>query len=150
MTADALWLKDNWFSFLQSVGIFSSLVFTAITVRQNTKDRVAKDLLTLAEQHRDLWGDLNRRSELQRIREREVDLVSKPITSSETEFLNLAIVHFNTGWLMAKCSTVPTLRALTADVRGFFSLPLPKAIWQETREMRDPKFVKFVEKCLHN
>jgi hypothetical protein len=147
MTVESIWLHDNWFSFLQSVGIAGSLVFTAISVRQNSKDRDTKDLLTLAALHRDLWGDLNRRPELQRIREREVDFVAKPMTSSEAEFLNLAIVHFYTGWLLAKRGAWPSLRALTPDVQGFFSLPIPKTVWQATRETRDPKFVKFVEKC---
>ncbi len=105
--------------------------------------------LVLAEQHRDLWSELNRRPELQRIREREIDLVSKPIAPAETEFLNLAFVHFYTGWLLAKRRALPTLEALSADVGGFFSLPLPHSAWKETRQSRDPKFVRFIDECLN-
>lgn len=145
-----VWLNQNWFPLLQSVGIILGLLFTAITIRRDTKTRRTTDLLTLVEQHRQLWSELHRRPDLRRVRTKEVDLLSAPLTSAEEEFLNLVFVHFYTNWLMAKGgarSLVP-IEAFAADVRGFFSLALPKAVWESTRDGRDPKFVQFVERCL--
>ncbi|MCI0538265.1 MAG: hypothetical protein L0Z50_23920, partial [Verrucomicrobiales bacterium] len=62
--------------------------------------------------------------------------------------LNLVIVHFHTGWLFAQQGSFLNAENLASDVRSFFSLPIPKAIWIETKEGRDSNFVKFVESCL--
>jgi len=67
---------------------------------------------------------------------------------AEQEFLNLVIIHFHTGWQLAKEETVVTLKTLKADARNFFNLPIPKSVWKQTRHTRDPKFVKFIEGCL--
>jgi hypothetical protein len=36
---------------------------------------------------------------------------------------------------------------LRRDVSGFFSLPIPKAVWEKTKVMQNDDFVEFVEKC---
>jgi hypothetical protein len=36
---------------------------------------------------------------------------------------------------------------LRQDVRSFFSLPLPKAVWEKTKIFQNQDFVKFVEMC---
>jgi hypothetical protein len=152
VAALSLWLQQNWFTLLQSAGIIFGLLFTALTIRRDTKARRATDLLSLAQHHRELWGELHRRPELRRVLENVVDLIAAPITPAEQEFLNVVFVHFYTGWLLAKSGVVAMIpkRAVAADIRSFFSLPIPNAVWQQSRECRDPKFVQFVEKCLRN
>jgi hypothetical protein len=36
---------------------------------------------------------------------------------------------------------------LRQDIRWFFSLPIPKAVWEKIKERQDTKFAKFVEAC---
>jgi hypothetical protein len=144
-----VWANDNWFLLLQSVGIIGGLVFTAESIRQGTKARRISDMLALTEQHRVLWQEVHERPELCRIPKAEVDLVANPITNLEDEFLNLAIVHFNTGWLLTREGALLTSEALARDVRSFFSLPIPRDVWERTKSNRDPEFVRFVESCLH-
>jgi len=67
---------------------------------------------------------------------------------AEEEFINLATVHFLTGWRIAKNGGLTSLKELGADVRGFFSLPLPRAVRGKTRKSRNQKFVRFVERSL--
>jgi hypothetical protein len=146
------WLEQNWLNFVQSAGIILGLLLTAFTIRRDTKARRATDLLTLAQHHREIWGELHRRPELQRILAECVDLIVAPITPAEEEFLNTVFVHYYTGWLLTKTGvfTMIPKRASVADIRSFFSLPIPKSMWQQTKQNRDPKFVSFVEKCLRN
>jgi hypothetical protein len=145
-----LWFKDNWFPLLQSTGIVCGLFFTAISVRRDTKARRTTDLLVLAQQHRDLWGELHRRPELRRIQQKEADLISAPITPAEEEFLNVVFVHFYTGWLLVSEGAIALMpiKALAADIQVFFKLPIPNSVWHQTIKSRDPSFVSFVEKCL--
>jgi hypothetical protein len=146
----AAWVANNWFSLLQSLGIIMGMLFTALSLRRSTKARKASDLLTLTKHHRELWSEVYQRPELRRILSTNVDLVASPITVVEQEFLNVVVVHFNTGWLLARDGSLLRIDGLEGDVRSFFSLPLPMAIWNQTRQNRDAEFVRFVEGCLGN
>lgn len=145
MAAFLVWLNDNWFILLQSAGIIGSLLFAGSTIRLEAKARKLSDLLALTEQHRELWKEVRERPELARISRADVDLIAHPITEQEEEFLNMVIVHFNTGWLLAREGALLTLEVLAQDAVSFFSLPIPRAVWQQTRQNRDPNFVSFVE-----
>jgi hypothetical protein len=115
------------------------------------RDARAKEidnLLSLSEQHRELWRAVPQRKDLSRIFRPDADVLPTPATVEETEFLNLVIVHFQTGWRIAKNGGLTTLKELGADVRGFFSLPLPRAVWEKTKAFRNRHFVRFVERSL--
>ena len=142
------WVEDNWFLVLQSAGIVAGLLFTAVSIRQETKARRISDLLTLAEHHRALWNELLRQPDLERILDADADPAASPLTRLERRFLNLAIVHFHTGWQLARQGSLITPSVLAADVRAFFKLPVPQAVWRESRAARDPEFVGFVEESL--
>jgi hypothetical protein len=144
----AEWLKRNWFLLLQGVGIIGGLMFATLASRRDVKTRRAGELLTLAQAHRELWGELHRRPELSRIRQPQMDLVGNPLTVAEEEFLNVVIVHFFTGWHLARCGSLVTLDVLATDIQTFFCLPLPHAVWESTKSFRDPAFVRFVDECL--
>ncbi len=152
MAAIIPWLEQNWLNCVQSAGIVFGLLLTTLTIRRDTKARRTTDLLSLAQHHRDIWSELHRRPDLRRIIEKDVNLIATPITPAEDEFLNIVFVHYYTGWLLMKNGvfTMIPKRASAADIRGFFSLPIPKAVWQETKQNRDPKFVSYVERCLRN
>lgn len=142
------WLERDWFLLLQSVGIIGGMIFTGLSLRQASQARRIGDMLTLTEQHRELWHQVHERAELHRIARREVDLVSTPISDLEEEFLNMVIVHYHTGWLLAREGALLPLEALKKDVRSFFSLPIPREVWRRTKRNRDGDFARFVETCL--
>ena len=35
-----------------------------------------------------------------------------------------------------------------ADIREFFSLPIPHAVWSQTKKFRDPETIAYVESLL--
>ncbi len=139
------WLEGNWFALVQSSGIIGSILLTALVLGRDRRSRRVSDLLTLAAHHRDLWGDMHRRSELSRIAASEVDLIASPLTIPEEEYLFLIIMHFYTGWMLAREGSLVTLETMAADAGSFFNLPLPSIVWARTRAARDPAFVRFVD-----
>lgn len=145
MVSLVLWLNDNWFSFLQSVGIGGSLLFTAFTLRQDLQAKRVHEYLTLASQHRRLWGQLHRRPKLARLLDAERDLAASPVTSQERLFLELAFVHFHTGWLLAREGSLTPMAVLAADAGHFFRLPVPASVWERTKNVMEPEFVNFIE-----
>jgi len=148
MVALSSWAGENWFNLIQTVGIMGSLWLATAAANRDAKAREVENLLTLSEHHRELWETVPRRKDLERIFQSDVDAKLNPATVAEMEFLNLVIVHFQTGWRIAKSGGITTLGEMKADVRGFFSLPLPHAAWEKTKEFRNPRFVRFVERAM--
>lgn len=148
MEAWAVWLNENWVNLIQTTGIIGGIVFAALTNRREQCGRRVSDILALAQHHRDLWSEVHRRPELSRIllRDDQIDLLNNPISNAESEFLNLVIVHFYTGWLLAQENGLLTSDVLAADAQDFFSLPIPTRVWQQTRSSRDPAFAAFIER----
>jgi hypothetical protein len=142
------WLFNNWFALLQGVGIVAGLLFTGISLRREAASRRLNAMLTLTAQHRDLWNEVHRRPELGRILSDSVDLVGHPITLAEEEFLNIVFVHFSTGWELSVRHGLISRDAFGEDVRRFFQLPIPKVVWERTKGVREPGFVRFVAECL--
>ena len=106
-----------------------------------------ENLLMISDHHRDLWEGVHQRRELGRIFRADTDTQATHVTLVEEEFTNLAIVHFLTGWRIAKAGGITTLEELAADVREF-SLPLPHAVWEKTKSSRNARFVRFVDRAL--
>lgn len=142
------WLEQHWFHLLEGVGIIASLLFTTATVRHDLRARRNQEHLLLATQHRRLWGELHRRPRLARILERERDLAAEPLTVAEEQFLMLAIVHYQNGWLLTGKGSLITRKALTLDAGDFFSRPAPHAVWRNVRGIMEARFVEFVEASL--
>jgi hypothetical protein len=141
------WVKGDWFSVAQTIGIVGGLYFTGMSCRQVAKAQETRNLLAFAERHRALWAEAYR-PELNRIFSYEADVLAKPVSIIEEEFLNVIFVHFEMGWRLAKSSDHSDLKPLALDIRDFFSRPLPNAVWEKTKKYRNPKFVRFAEKAL--
>jgi hypothetical protein len=137
----------NWFSLVQTMGIMAALMFTAVAARQNAKEKEIKNILALEQQHRALWEDARKRGDLKRVFD-ETAKLDTPNTIAENTFLNMALVHFQTGWQMSLAGSVHSPETQAADIRGFFSLPLPRAVWEKTKQFKNPKFVGFVTRAL--
>jgi hypothetical protein len=144
------WVKNDWFSLAQTVGIVGGLLFTGISCRQAAKAQQTGNLLAFAERHRTLWSESYLRPELHRIFKTELDLSAQPITTAEDVFLNVVCVHYEMGWRLARSADRNDLKPLAIDTRKFFALPLPRAVWEKTRNFRNPQFVRFVERALNN
>ena len=143
-----IWLQGNWFTALQGLAIVFGLFFTGLSSHREARSRRIGNIISLTQLHRDLWSEVHKREDLQRVIQESVDLIARPITPAEEEFMNLVLIHFYTGWQMAQLNAGVSLRLLEKDVKSFFSRPIPKAVWEKTRRERDQHFVRFVEKCL--
>jgi hypothetical protein len=141
------WVALNWFDLLQSLGIIGGLLFTAWSLRSETKTRRVNNLLAITEGHREVWTEFYRRPELKRVLADRADLVRDEITREEEIFVNLVILHLNCVFYARKTGLVFKLEGLRRDVRWFFSLPIPRMIWEKTKVLQNDDFVTFVESC---
>jgi hypothetical protein len=148
MGAFASWVDGNWFNVMQTVGIAGSMWLTMAAANRDAKAKEIENLLSLSEHHRELWKEIPQRMDLARIFQTDGDVLLTPPTVAETEFLNLVFVHFQTGWRVAKAGGITTLKEMKSDIRDFFSLPLPRAVWEKTKSARNKTFASFVDECL--
>ena len=58
------WVQSNWSNAVGAAGIIGGLWFTAASFRQETKAKETANILTLNQQHRDLWSRAQERQEL--------------------------------------------------------------------------------------
>lgn len=114
-------------------------------MRRETDARRVSDMLALSEHHRELWSEVHRRPELSRIMDSETDLIGKPTSAAEEQFLFIVITHFHTGWHLARKGALLTLEVLAEDAGWFFNLPIPRAVWEGTKNDREAEFVAFIE-----
>src|SRR5262245_45305825 len=129
------WLEGNWFTLLQSAGIAGSLVFTAISLRIDARVRRVGNLLALTDQHREIWLQLYRRPELARVLDARADLTNKPVTQHEELFVSLLVLHLNSAYHAIQAGMFLSPEGLGEDIRMFFSLPIPKAVWEEMKPL---------------
>ena len=148
MSSLAAWLSDNWVSFFQTLGICGSLLFTAETLRRDVEAKRVSEYLTLNTQHRRLWGQLHQRPRLAHLLDADRSLETRPVTTEERLVLELAFVHFHTGWLVARKGSLVPLGVLAADAGHFFRLPVPREVWAQVRGTHQPEFVAFVEEAV--
>jgi len=140
------WVDAN-FNVIQTLGIIGSIWMGIGAAHRESQEKAAASLLTIQEQHRDLWDRVYERKELKRVLHGDAD-ISKPVTVPEEEFLRLVISHFQTIWLIARNGGLLTTKELALDAAQFFSLPIPHAVWEKTKASRNPEFVRFVEKAM--
>ena len=138
------WFQNN----ITAIGVIGSLWIGIWTGQQALEKGKRESLEKAAERHDELWTRMAEEESLHRILKLEVDLPAKPPTIEEEEFVNLVIVLYLTTWRNAKTGGIITLKELALDAGGFFSLPLPHAVWEKTKLTRNPKFVRFIARAL--
>ena len=140
------WVGVRWYGFLQTTSIVVGLFATLHTIRANTKERKIDNLFAVTAAHRELWTQFYQQPSLHRVLERNVDLSAAPITVAEKRFVHELILHLRTSFKARQAGMDFDDDAVAADIRQFFSHPIPREAWKFSRAYQDREFVTFVEK----
>jgi hypothetical protein len=142
------WFTNHWFTVLQSMGIVGGLLFTGLALRLDAKSRRISNLIDLTDAHREIWSQLLRRPDLNRVLDASPELKGAAVSIPERIFVVLLITHLNCVYhsLEAKLSVKP--EELRRDIRRLFARPIPRAVWAQVKSVQDGEFVQFVEACL--
>src|SRR5260370_13915588 len=138
------WLAQNWFSLLSAGGIISGLWFTAASCRAETKARRIANLLTMTQNHRELWRDFYHQPQLARVLDASVDVALQPVTRDEEIFVIAVIQHLYGVFQAMRSDLTIKPEGVRQDARGFFSLPIPKAVWDNVKPLQDEDFTRFI------
>lgn len=141
------WLANNSFNLLSAGGVIGSLCFTAISLRSATKTQRIANLLAITANHREVWHVFLNHQELVRVRDVTADTSKQPITHAERVFVNMVIQHINSVYCAMNDQLVVKVEGLRRDVAQFFSLPIPREVWENIKVLQNDDFVAFVESC---
>lgn len=138
------WFEANWLDVLQSVGFF----LTAYAFYRDSVARKIGNMIEMGKQHREVWQPMYKRPELERVEDPRAALETKPLTHEERRFVGEIILHFSTVYQAMRAGMFVEVEGLERDIKGFFTLPIPKAVWELVKPFHAKGFVKFVESCL--
>lgn len=139
------WIGQNWLSLAQTAALGGGLFFTGIAVMLDARARRIGNLIQLTQQHRDLWERLYMQSGLTRILDPAADTAKSPVTADEETFVIFLILHLNNTYYATRAGFYQKLPGLRKDIERFFSLPIPRAVWEKVKDLQDESFVRFVE-----
>ena len=142
------WIGQNWLALAQTAALGGGLLFTGVAVVLDARARRIGNLIQLSQQHRDLWERLYLQSELARILDPAADPTKSPVTVEEETFVIFLILHLNNTYYATRSGFYQKLHGLRKDIERFFSLPIPRAIWEKVKDLQDESFVRFVESSL--
>ena len=146
----AQWLSENWFNLFSSIGIISGLWFTAVSLHSETKTRRIANLLAVTSNYREIWKEFFHSPALARVIDPSADVTKQPVTSAEELFVGLIISHINSVFYATNDELVVKWEGLRRDVKAFFSLPVPRAVWNTTKLLQNQDFAAFIESSLKN
>lgn len=142
------WLGEHWFDLFQTVGIVGSLLLAAYTAWKDERARRIGNSIAINGQHRTLWKDIYEHPQLTRVLEKDADVAEIPISIGEELFVTSLVAHLSTVFRAMKHGEFVKLEGLQNDVREFFVLPIPKAVWEKLKPFQDANFSEFVETAL--
>jgi len=141
------WLANNSFNLLSAVGVIGSLWFTSISLRSETKTRRIANLLTVTANHREIWKVFLSEKGLARVRDASADTTKQPVTDTERVFVTFVIFHMSSVFYAMSDQLVVKVEGLRRDIAQFFSLPIPREVWEKIKVLQNDDFVAFVESC---
>jgi hypothetical protein len=142
------WLVENWFDVLSSIGIIGSLLFTAFALHSETKTRRVANLLSITANHQGVWKEILHAPQLGRVIDPAANISKEPVSPMEELFVGLIIAHVNSVYYATHDSLVIKWENWHQDVKQFFSLPIPKAVWTKTKLLQNHDFAAFIEVSL--
>jgi ligand-binding SRPBCC domain-containing protein len=142
------WMGGHWLDLLQTTSILVGFFTGAYTIRINTKERKIGNLFALTNAHRELWSRLYERKELLRVLADSVNLRREPITAEEELFVHTLILHLRAAFKARHLGMQFDDDAVAADIRQFFTRPIPRTVWKRSKVFQDRDFVDFVDRCI--
>ncbi len=144
------WMAQHGLDFLHTTSLVVGLFATVLTIREDTRERKIGNLFALTNAHREIWSRLYERPELARIDLHAVDLKADPVTHEEELFVHTLVLHLRAAFKARKLGMQFNDDALIADIYHFFTLPIPRWVWERSKLFQDGDFVRFVDRCIHS
>jgi hypothetical protein len=102
-------------------------------------------IVDLIQQQHTIWLRFFDAPSLKRILEAKLDLSKNPVTEDETIFTSFIILHLTTVFIAVRRGMIPPPAKLDADLKSFFALPIPRVVWQQTKDRHDADTMSYLD-----
>jgi hypothetical protein len=140
------WLQQSWFELIESAANGAEL----FNHRRERLYQTVTNHIVFTQRHGELWRRYAADSQLHRIKNETVDLAVTPIALKEHQFVSEVINHLSDCFNAYDNGVFKMPEAIDVDIKTFFALPIPKAVWNNMKIYHDRKFVTFVDKQLQD
>ena len=137
---------QNWFVFIQSVGIVASLLLSVFVLRRDTKSRRISNYINLTQYHRDIWKMTVEHPSLRRVLELDSELQKEKLTAEEHQFLTFVFLHITCSFELQKNNHMIKIEMLEYDIADLLKAPLVRRFWEENKRFYNTDFSNFVER----
>jgi hypothetical protein len=139
------------FGLIGAISGLGGLLFTLFTIREDAKARKIGNIISLTQQHREIWKEVYSRPELARIiTERAADLNKEPISPLEEFTVKFLILHLATVYAAEQEGMSVTIEGMEKDIREFFAFSIPNAVWNRVKKFQNSGLVSFIEDTMNN
>lgn len=141
-------LSENWIMLAQTGGIIGAFLVAYRQSRIMVKSNRLQAWAQIISSHRDLWKSWLDNPKLARILEKDVSFNNQPITAVEERFVVMVINNLAFAYFASVEGLVPISKEDELDTKMFFNLPIPKKVWENTKQFRTKRFVEYVENIM--
>ena len=121
-----------------------------VALRSEAKTRRVANLLTVTANYREIWKEYYANPQLARVLDVAANVKEKPVTPEEELFVGQIIFHISNVFYAMKDDLFVAQDGSRQDIAQFFSLPVPKAVWQRTKLLQNQDFAAFIDSSLKN
>lgn len=142
------WLAENWFDVVSTVGIVGSLWMTVLSLRADTKAKRNSNLIALTTNYIEIRKEHAHNPKLVRVDDPTANISKQPVTPEEESFVSMVINHASSAYETLKDDLLVKQAGQRLDVKSFFSLPVPNAVWAKVKTFQNPDFAAFIDSSL--
>lgn len=137
------------FQIIQSAGIILSFILTIYTIKTNEKHLKASNSLLITQHHREIWSTIYGTDDLKRVFQKNVDLISQPVTEREFTFTNMIFLHMSGCLKLTNTKSSFPVEGMENDIKDIMSYPIPNYVWLQVYKFHDKEFIDFVARNIN-
>ena len=134
-------MNANIFNWIQSLGIIFSFIVTIASFKITQKQLKASNSLLITQHHRELWTTIYETDELKRVFNKNIDIVTNPVTEREFRFANMIFLHMSGCLKLSKTNSCFHIDGMENDIKDILSYPIPNYVWINAYRFHDKIFV---------
>ena len=141
------WFANNAVNLFSAFGIVGGLLIATMSFRSEAKTRRIANLLSITANHREIWKEFLNNPKMARVHDASANTTKQPVTDAERVFVMFVIFHMSSVFYAMSDQLVVKVEGLRRDIAQFFSLPVPRDVWEKVKVLQNDDFVAFVESC---
>jgi hypothetical protein len=139
------------FSVINAIGVVAGILFAGCSLRADSKMRRISNLVSLTENHRELWTLVLDRPDLKRVLKDDLDLNGAPVTEEEQIFTTLIILHIQIVYQATRENVLSfESEGLEGDLKILLNRPITKNVWSRIRSFQNRDFIQFIDRMIQS